>query len=116
MNEISQKDIYNFRPLADDQNWKAISIINVREIVISEDEANVFVKYEYAREAKSILIATKNNIGKKYPLTRLHTSKIELDKENKKRFTKNVLRWSNPPQNIIRSMNQLFNNFFHVCY
>ena len=88
VNEVSENNIFNFRPLADDQNWKSIKITHLREIMIRADETDVFVKYEYAEEPKSILIATKKNLGKKYPSLPLRTSKMELDKDKKKDLQK----------------------------
>lgn len=82
--EVAQSEIFYFRPLANDQNWKAVKMMNLREISVVPNETHVFIKYEYDKEATSILIPTKKSTAKRYPLNQLYNSRIELDKEKKK--------------------------------
>lgn len=76
VNEVSQADIFDFRPLSNDQNWKSVKIMSLREITVVPNETHVFIKYGYDEEAKSILIPTKKSIGQQYPLLRLYNSRI----------------------------------------
>ena len=67
VNEMVQKEIYNFRPLSDVQNWKAIKIMSLSEISESDkDQANVFDKYDFKEQLTSILIVNKKSIAKEY--------------------------------------------------
>ena len=90
--KISQKEIYNFRLLANDQHWKAIGISTIKEITVSPND--VSVKYECTGEPNLVLIGTKKSVGKIYPLNRLYPKKISMDEEEKRHETY-VLYWSN---------------------
>lgn len=85
VHELSQNEIYNFRTLADDQNWKAIKIMNLKEIFVFPNDTKVSINYEYSETSRSIIeIETKKSVGKKYPLVQAYDENISIDKDKKK--------------------------------
>ena len=98
VHEITQEEIFNFRPLAHDQHWKRIKIMNLRQITVSPNDVNVLVNYAYTGEPDSVLIDNQKTVGKKYPLTKLYNKKIPMDSEKRKDLRHMCATGIIPPQ------------------